>query len=111
MSRFARNLTPPYYAVTFSNRMGPDTDGYDPMAAAMAEAAAAMPGYLGMESVRDETGFAITISYWTDEDAIAGWRAHAKHAVAQKRGKDTWYEHYELRVAKVERAYSGPEGR
>lgn len=111
MSRFALNLTPPYYAVTFSNQMGPETDGYGPMAAAMAEAAATMPGYLGMESVRDDSGFAITISYWTSEAAIAGWRAHAKHALAQKRGKDTWYEHYELRVAKVERAYSGPEGR
>ena len=28
-----------------------------------------------------------------------------------KLGIERWYEHYELRVAKVERAYSGPEGR
>lgn len=111
MSRFALNLTPPYYAVTFSNQMTENTGGYGPMATLMGETAATMPGYLGMESVRDETGFAITISYWTDEEAIAGWRAHAKHQMAQKRGKDTWYEHYELRVARVERAYSGPEGR
>jgi hypothetical protein len=31
--------------------------------------------------------------------------------VAQRLGKERWYSHYELRVAKVERAYSGPEGR
>jgi len=26
-------------------------------------------------------------------------------------GKERWYSHYELRVAKVERAQAGPEGR
>jgi len=31
--------------------------------------------------------------------------------VAQRLGKERWYSHYELRVAKVERAYAGPEGR
>jgi len=31
--------------------------------------------------------------------------------VAQKQGIERWYSHYELRVARVERAYSGPEGR
>ena len=30
---------------------------------------------------------------------------------AQKQGMERWYDHYELRVAKVERAYSGPMGR
>jgi hypothetical protein len=26
-------------------------------------------------------------------------------------GKERWYSHYELRIAKVERAYAGPQGR
>ena len=29
----------------------------------------------------------------------------------EKLGKERWYSHYELRVARVERAYDGPEGR
>ena len=45
------------------------------------------------------------------EADIAGWKRHMEHRVAQDRGKKQWYEHYELRVAKVERAYSGPAGR
>ncbi|MBT2130405.1 antibiotic biosynthesis monooxygenase family protein [Aliiroseovarius lamellibrachiae] len=53
----------------------------------------------------------ITVSYWKDEASIAAWKAQAKHLVAQKMGIEQWYAHYELRVAKVERAYSGPEGR
>jgi len=42
---------------------------------------------------------------------IAAWREHAEHLVAQRLGRERWYTHYELRIARVERAYSGPEGR
>jgi heme-degrading monooxygenase HmoA len=111
MDRFARGLTPPYYAVMFTNQAGNDSDGYDAMAEAMVNLAPTIDGYLGVESTRDKTGLAITISYWRDEDAITKWREHARHAVAQKLGRERWYDHYELRVAKVERGYSGPEGR
>ena len=44
-------------------------------------------------------------------DVVAAWREHAKHLVAQRLGRERWYSHYELRIARVERAYSGPEGR
>ena len=42
---------------------------------------------------------------------IRAWKQNSEHLVAQRRGNEQWYAHYELRVAKVERAYSGPEGR
>jgi len=29
-----------------------------------------MPGYLGVESVRGDDGFGITVSYWSTEEAI-----------------------------------------
>ena len=41
----------------------------------------------------------------TREAAIAAWRQHAEHAATRAYGRQHWYEHYELRVAKVERAY------
>jgi heme-degrading monooxygenase HmoA len=77
----------------------------------MGDLAKEMPGYLGIESVRGPDGAGITVSYWTSEEAIANWKRHAEHQRAQHRGRIAWYQHYELRVAKVERAYSGPEGR
>ena len=77
----------------------------------MADLATTMPGYIGRESTRDETGFAMTVSYWHDEASIANWKAQAQHALAQKNGKERWYDHYTLRVARIERHYSGPEGR
>jgi len=75
------------------------------------ELALARPGCLGAESARGDDGLGITVSYWRDEAAIIAWKAEAQHLVAQRLGRERWYEHYELRVCKVERAYSGPEGR
>ena len=111
MSRFAPLPDPPYYAVIFTAQRTGGDDGYGAMADQMAALAAEQPGYLGMESTRDAAGLGITVSYWADEASLSAWKQHARHLLAQKLGRERWYEHYALRVAKVERAYQGPEGR
>lgn len=112
MSKFAPLPAPPYYAVIFSNQLSDaDPDGYNRMAEKIAQLATTMPGYIGRESSRDADGFAITVSYWADETAVRNWKQQAEHAAAQEIGKQRWYDHYALRVAKVERHYEGPEGR
>jgi len=106
---FARLPAPPYYAVIFSSRRnGEDDAGYGEAADRMVELAAGQPGFLGVESTRGADGFGITVSYWDSEAAIAAWRQHAEHAATRKYGRVHWYEHFELRVAKVERAYGKP---
>ena len=106
---FAKTPAPPYYAVVFtSQRREGDDAGYGSTADRMVELAAQQPGYLGVESVRGSDGLGITVSYWRDEAAILAWRRHAEHTLARERGRQQWYEHFELRVAKVERAYGGP---
>ena len=107
-SGFARTPRPPYYAVIFTSLRTGGDDGYGATADRMVELAAQQPGYLGVESVRGTDGLGITVSYWDSEAAIAAWRAHAEHTLARERGRRGWYAHYELRVAKVERAYGGP---
>jgi heme-degrading monooxygenase HmoA len=102
----ARLPEPPYWAVIFtSKRTADDDEGYARAAAAMEELALEQPGYLGLESARGGDGVGITVSYWASLEAIAAWRAHAEHAVVQRLGRERWYETYELRVARVERAY------
>lgn len=109
MNAFAKLPEPPYYAVVFSSlRRAGDQAAYEQMAERMLQLAAQQPGFLGAESARDAAGFGITVSYWRSEQAIAGWKAHAEHCVARQLGRTAWYEHFELRVAKVERAYGGP---
>ncbi len=101
----ARLPDPPYYAVIFTSLRTAVEKGYDAMSARMVELATERPGFLGIESVRGGDGVGITISYWRDEDSIAAWRADAQHRVAQETGRARWYEHYEVRIARVERAY------
>jgi heme-degrading monooxygenase HmoA len=120
MSPFAKLPDPsnhsPYYAVIFSSvrTTGTDSgghvasDGYGDMADRMVELAAQQEGFLGIESARGTDGFGITVSYWRDEACIKKWKANAEHLVAQQNGHERWYEHFELRVAKVERAYGKP---
>lgn len=106
--RFAKNLTPPYYAVIFTNQLNDDDSGYGETANHMVELAQTMPGFLGVESTRDDTGLGITVSYWQDEASIANWKANDEHIAARRMGNEKWYDHYELKIAKVERAYDGP---
>jgi heme-degrading monooxygenase HmoA len=107
--RFARTPAPPYYAVIFaSQRNGEDTEGYEAAAQRMLELAAQQPGFLGVESVRDADGFGVTLSYWDSEAAIAAWKRQAEHAAARDRGRRDWYDHFSLRVARVERTYGTP---
>ena len=111
MTRFAPLPDPPYYAVIFTAQRTAVDEGYGAMADLMVELAAQQPGYIGVETTRDEKGLGITVSYWADEASLLAWKKVAKHALAQKLGKERWYEHYTLRVAKVERHYDGPDGR
>jgi heme-degrading monooxygenase HmoA len=106
---FAALPAPPYYAVIFSSKRNADDEaGYDEAAQRMVELAAQQPGFLGVESTRGDDGFGITVSYWESEEAIAAWKRQAEHAATRAYGRQHWYEHYELRVAKVERAYGKP---
>ena len=108
---FANTPKPQYYAVIFTSQRTEADDGYEAMAQAMYELALEQPGCLGAESTRGEDGLGITVSYFIDEASIRAWKENARHLIAQQLGKERWYSHYKLRVAKVERAYSGPEGR
>jgi len=106
---FANTPRPPYYAVVFSSRRnGQGEADYAATAQRMAELVMQQPGCLGFESTRDAEGFGITVAYFDTEANILQWRKHPEHAAARERGKREWYEHFEVRVAKVERAYNGP---
>lgn len=106
--QLATTPTPPYFAVIFTSLRTEGDHGYGQMAARMVELAAQQPGFLGVESVRSPDGLGITVSYWTSEEAIAAWRSHADHRIAQETGKRTWYSDYRVRIARVERDYGNP---
>jgi heme-degrading monooxygenase HmoA len=105
-SPFAALPAPPYYVVCFSSARTDVDNGYGTMADAMVALASQQPGFLGVESARGADGFGITNSYWADEASIRNWKKVVDHLAAQSQGRAEWYSHYEVKVAKVERAYS-----
>jgi heme-degrading monooxygenase HmoA len=61
--------------------------------------------YLGRESATTADGDELTIIYYTDDEAIRAWHDHREHLVAQHLARARWYEYYDVRIARVERAY------
>jgi heme-degrading monooxygenase HmoA len=98
---------PPYYAAVITSERSESDDGYADMAGAMNELAKTQPGFLGMEWVYDPVQRAgITSSYWASDEAIAAWKQHADHLLAQRLGQERWYRAYAIRIARVERDYT-----
>ena len=103
MSNIANTPVPPYYAVIFSSHRTEGDEGYGAMADRMVELAARQPGFLGIESARENVG--ITVSYWESLEAIKKWKQNAEHQEAQRLGHQQWYASFRVRVARVEREY------
>jgi heme-degrading monooxygenase HmoA len=106
-ARIAETPVPPFVAVTFTSLRSPDDNGYAETAASMDRLARRQPGFLGVESAREELG--ITVSYWQNDAAARAWKQVAEHLVAQRRGRDHWYCDYRVRVATVTRDYGPAE--
>ncbi|WP_316674775.1 antibiotic biosynthesis monooxygenase [uncultured Tolumonas sp.] len=99
----AKTPAPPYYAVIFTSIRTDIDEGYGLTADAMVALAEKQPGFLGVESARNDVG--ITVSYWLDLDSIKQWKSNSEHLLAQKLGRDKWYKTFKTRIAKVERDY------
>ncbi|MCP3673214.1 MAG: antibiotic biosynthesis monooxygenase [Gammaproteobacteria bacterium] len=103
MSEIATTPKPPYYAVIFTSHRNEEDKAYSKMADKMVTLASKQPGFLGVESARESIG--ITVSYWSDLDAIKNWKINTDHLNAQQKGRDLWYQEFKIRISKVERDY------
>jgi len=92
----------PYSAVIFTSTLA-SSDGYAAMAKRMEELAKQQPGFIRMDSAREDVG--ITVSYWKNLESIQLWKKNVDHLNTQDLGKRKWYESYSVRIAKVEREY------
>jgi heme-degrading monooxygenase HmoA len=111
MEPLANTPPPPYYAVVFTSVRGTeDGPGYGAMAGQMVELASRQPGFLGVESVRGPDGVGITVSYWDSREAIERWGRHAERLLAQRLGRERWYDGFRLRVCRVESEQVFPAG-
>ena len=110
MPYVSKTPKPPYFAVIFTSiNSDMDHSEHTAMSARMHELASTYEGFLGFEPARNEDGTGVAVSYWRDLDTIQQWARDPEHRVAKKKGRSLWYDHYMIRIAKVERAYGRPD--
>ena len=93
----------PYYAVIFTSTQNESIEGYAEMSEKMVALAKQQSGYLGMGSARENVG--ITVSYWESLDAIKNWKQQNDHLKAQQKGRQDWYNWYNVKICKVGHEY------
>jgi len=93
----------PYYAVIFTSTQREHVEGYSEMAGKMENLAKKQEGFLGVDSARNDVG--ITISYWKSLEAIKQWKQQSEHLQAQLKGRNLWYNWYNVRICRVEKEY------
>ena len=90
--------------VLFRSRLVDAPDGYGEMAQEMEDLAKTMPGFIDVKAYKAEDGERLTVVWWENEETLKGWREHMRHRVAQRFGRDQWYQNYTIEVADVIRA-------
>src|ERR1700752_2170490 len=66
-----------------------------------------MDGFISIERFQSlaDPDKLLSLSFWRDEAAVAGWRRHEGHRAAQAAGRGGVFRDYRLRVAGVIRDY------
>ncbi|HEY8614840.1 antibiotic biosynthesis monooxygenase [Phenylobacterium sp.] len=80
---------------------------YLELAGDLADTLAGMEGFISVERFESlaSPGKLLSLSFWRDEAAVAGWRRLEAHRAAQAEGRAGVFRDYRLRVAAVLRDY------
>jgi len=92
--------------VLFRSKLVDAPDGYDAMAVEMEDLARTMPGFVDVKAFKAEDGERLTVVWWENEETLKGWRENVRHRVAQRLGRERWYEYYKIEVAEIVRQNS-----
>jgi heme-degrading monooxygenase HmoA len=91
--------------VLFRSRLRPEAgEDYHVMADEMESLARTMPGFVDVKFFTAADGERLTVVWWQDEETMRGWRENVRHRIAQRAGREKWYEYYRIEVATVVRS-------
>jgi heme-degrading monooxygenase HmoA len=96
-------------AVIFEVEMKPGkSQDYLDLAAQLRPELEKIDGFISVERFESlaNKGKLVSLSFWRDEDAVARWREHAEHRLAQARGRNEIFSNFRIRVAEVVRDYT-----
>jgi heme-degrading monooxygenase HmoA len=86
-----------------------DIADYEATGERMAELAATMPGFVGMDYAEVEGGELLVVRFESHE-TLAAWRNHPEHLEAQQAGRERFFAHYAIEVCDLARSYEFDAG-
>jgi heme-degrading monooxygenase HmoA len=89
--------------VLFRSKLVDAPEGYAEMAEEMLDLAKTMPGFVDVKAFKADDGERLTLVWWENEEGLKVWRENARHRIAQRLGREKWYDYYKLEVAEVVR--------
>src|SRR5690242_8807955 len=90
--------------VLFRSKLVDAPAGYQEMLEEMNMLARSAPGFVDVKSFTADDGERLTLVWWQDEETLKGWRENVRHRMAQRLGRERWYEYYTMEVAEIVRA-------
>jgi heme-degrading monooxygenase HmoA len=100
-------LTEGQVVTVFRSRRRADAgDEYHRLAAAMLEAARAVPGFVDFKQFAAEDGEQVSVITFDSEEAQRAWRDDPGHRAAQVRGRESFYAEFSIQTGRVTRARS-----
>jgi heme-degrading monooxygenase HmoA len=97
--------------ISFRSRLTPEAgEDYQAMDAELEARVREQPGYVAHRSYKAADGERLTLVWFRDQESLRSWKTLPRHAEAQRRGRERWYEFYEMEVAEIVRTSSFRRG-
>ena len=80
-------------------------DDYATMADEMLARARTLPGFIDFKSFSADDGERLSVIRWESQETLRAWTDDLRHVVAQRLGREKWYEYFRVEVADVVRSY------
>ncbi len=86
-------------------REGADAEAYRATSRRMHELVERWPGFISLKEYTGEDGEVIDIARFADEASLEAWRKNPEHLEAQRRGREEFYDRFEIQAARIIRDY------
>jgi len=93
--------------ILFRSRLTPEAgQDYQELDAELERLVRDQPGYVTHKSYGAADGERLTLVWFRDQESLRAWKIQPRHLEAQRRGRERWYQFYEMEVAEIVRTSS-----
>jgi heme-degrading monooxygenase HmoA len=87
-------------------RKGVDSGAYERAFQQMVAEVSASEGFLGMEGYAAEDGTELAVARFRSVADVRSWRDHPLHVLTRERGRNEFFQSYEITIAEAGRTYA-----